>query len=615
MARRASDHLQVADNLSLDADFIAGGSLALLGKRGAGKSFATRVLAEELFDAGVQLIMVDPMGVFWGLRSSADGNHDGLPIPVFGGQHADAPLEPTAGALMADLAVNEGLSMILDLSGFTSRHQERSFAAAFFDGVYRKATGELLTIAIDEIDLFAPQNPRGQDAPLLATVENIIRRGRNKGIGAVIASQRPQVIHKDVLSQVDGVAVLRLTAPQDREAIRNWVKGQGDEDQWASIAPSLPGLATGESWWWIPEKQILQRTQVRQARTFDSSSTRKRGQRSRVPKTFADVDLAAISDRIAATIERAKEHDPRELHRRIADLDRQLAAVRRELAEARRAVPAPVAVPVVDADLVERLEKIAGTLGQPAQELAEVTDQMHARLQEVAARLVAPAAEIADVAASITTALHEITDPSPGLAPAAPPAAPPDPAPAGETPPIGEDRPAAPAREPAADPAVTPARQRILDSLAALEGIGVGRAPKVQLALWAGVSPKSSGYANNLGALRTAGLVDYPAGGYVTLTEAGRGLTDRGGLTAAMTVGELHRHVEGLVAPARWRILRPLLEAYPAAISKTELAEQAGVSPTSSGYANNLGALRSLGLLDYPRPGEVAATSVLFLYG
>ena len=37
------------------------------------------------------------------------------------------------------------------------------------------------------------------------------------------------------------------------------------------------------------------------------------------------------------------------------------------------------------------------------------------------------------------------------------------------------------------------------------------------------------------------------------------------------------------------------------------------VSPTSGGYFNNLGSLRSLGLVDYPQPGTVAAQPVLFL--
>jgi hypothetical protein len=37
-----------------------------------------------------------------------------------------------------------------------------------------------------------------------------------------------------------------------------------------------------------------------------------------------------------------------------------------------------------------------------------------------------------------------------------------------------------------------------------------------------------------------------------------------------------------------------------------------GNSATSSGFANNLGALRSLGLIDYPQRGQVMATDLLF---
>jgi hypothetical protein len=56
-----------------------------------------------------------------------------------------------------------------------------------------------------------------------------------------------------------------------------------------------------------------------------------------------------------------------------------------------------------------------------------------------------------------------------------------------------------------------------------------------------------------------------------------------------------------------------LIKVYPHALTKDDLAERIGVSPTSGGYFNNLGSLRSLGLLDYPRPSEVAARPVLFL--
>jgi hypothetical protein len=49
------------------------------------------------------------------------------------------------------------------------------------------------------------------------------------------------------------------------------------------------------------------------------------------------------------------------------------------------------------------------------------------------------------------------------------------------------------------------------------------------------------------------------------------------------------------------------------AYAKDELAQLAGQSPTSSGYTNNLGSLRSLGLIDYPTPGYAVALPVLFL--
>lgn len=158
------DQLRIASDLRLGADFVAGASTALLGQRGSGKTYASRVLSEELLAAGVQTVILDPMGVFWGLRSSATGTKEGLPIPVFGGKHGDAPLEPSAGTLMADLAVEEGLSMILDLSSFGTRTQGRTFAAAFLARLYR-TNRHLLHLVVDEADLFARHRSHAAQTP------------------------------------------------------------------------------------------------------------------------------------------------------------------------------------------------------------------------------------------------------------------------------------------------------------------------------------------------------------------------------------------------------------------------------------------------------------------
>ena len=59
-------------------------TFAILAKRGAGKTYTAAVLVEEMMGAGVPVVIVDPVGVWWGLRSSADGTAEGLPVVIFG---------------------------------------------------------------------------------------------------------------------------------------------------------------------------------------------------------------------------------------------------------------------------------------------------------------------------------------------------------------------------------------------------------------------------------------------------------------------------------------------------------------------------------------------------
>lgn len=54
-------------------------TFAILAKRGVGKTYTAKVLTEEMLKAGQQVVVIDPIGVWWGLRSSADGIAPGLP--------------------------------------------------------------------------------------------------------------------------------------------------------------------------------------------------------------------------------------------------------------------------------------------------------------------------------------------------------------------------------------------------------------------------------------------------------------------------------------------------------------------------------------------------------
>jgi hypothetical protein len=95
------------------------------------------------------------------------------------------------------------------------------------------------------------------------------------------------------------------------------------------------------------------------------------------------------------------------------------------------------------------------------------------------------------------------------------------------------------------------------------------------------------------------------------MTSATNALADSA--AAPASAQELQAYVRQLVGASKARLLDELIAAYPDAVPKDELADRADVSAKSSGYTNNLGSLRSLGLIDYPTPGYVVALPVLFL--
>lgn len=586
MGARMTD-LTIARGVTLPLDVVTEAT-AIVATRGAGKTSASVVLVEEAHKAGVQTVIFDRTGVYWGLQSNAKGTGPGLPIYVLGGAHADVPLEAAAGAMVADLAVDTGHSFVLDLSDF-SKAQATRFAADFLERIYdRKARARTTTLLVmDEAHFYAPQTPRGgfkgDGARLMGAMEDVVGLGRSRGLGVVLTTQRTQSLNKAVLDLIETLLVMRMLSPRARDAVKDWMQVKHEDDELGVLA-SLDGLPTGTAWVWSPLRGILQRVAVRRIHTFDSYETPKPGQVQTEPKARQELDLTALGEQIAATVERAKADDPRTLRQRIADLERQLAA-----ALADRPEPEQVEVEVLtDDDWIalslyrERLQDAAGALAEEA-----------ARAREIANKIVQ-----ANATTTTSTAARVAAAPAPVRLPAA---SPPRPAPPQ----------ARPSEVDGQEWGLTPARAKILDALASLVAIGVESAPKGQIALWAGVSPKSSGFANNLGALRTAGLIDYPASGRVCLTDQGRAAV--GEIPPPMSNAELHAQVQTVVSPARWKILDVLIDVYPEVCGKQWLAEQAGVSPASSGYANNLGALRSLGLIEYPGTGSVVAADMLFI--
>jgi len=534
--------------------------MAVLGKTGSGKTFAIKGIAEDWLAAKKRVGIVDPTGAWWGLRSSQDGKGAGFPILVLGGDHGDLPLPALGGAAVARLLTEQGVNLIADTLHLTVGERTRWFID-FANTLYRTNKAPLHLI-LDEAHNFAPQGkvPDPDTGKMLHAANTLASGGRSRGIRVAMITQRPQKLHKDTLTCADTLIAMRVLAPHDRLAVEDWIKGCGDMATGKEVLNSLASLQRGEGWVWYPEGKFLQRMKFPAIKTFDSSATPTDGGIVKAPKGVAEIDLTEINAAMADAVREAEANDPKLLRAKIRELEKQLSS--REILEK------IIEVPVLKNGQLDRTEKIAGLLQQHADRFLSETAELR--------RLIAPAAPS-----------HR----SPAPVPRAP-----------------QPRWGGQARE--AVEGVSRSQQRILDSLAALEGMGIKQPSREQLALWSEVSPTSGGYFNNLGGLRTAGLIEYPGGGKVSLTNAGRTIAAAG---EPLSVEQMQRSLYAKVGSSKAAILKALVDIYPQDIAKNELAEKIGVSPRSGGYFNNLGSLRTLGVIDYPAPGAVAALPVLFL--
>jgi hypothetical protein len=272
--------------------------LAIVGTAGSGKTYATKGLVERLMQQGARVCVVDPLGVWWGLRFAADGTTPAsLPAVVFGGRHADIPLTPGMGAALGRLVGTQPLACVVDVSDLGSAPARRSFMTAFTEALYDSNT-EPLHLVLDEADLWAPQRVQLDGYDLLGKVEEIVRRGRARGFVPWLITQRPAVLHKDVLSQADILVSLKLTSSQDRAAIGRWIEGQADQAEGRRILAALPRLGRGEGWVWAPSDLVLARVAFPRIQTFDSSAAPRRAERLQVAAP-APLDLPALAAALA----------------------------------------------------------------------------------------------------------------------------------------------------------------------------------------------------------------------------------------------------------------------------------------------------------------------------
>jgi uncharacterized protein len=593
-----NNQLQVAEGVTLPRDIVTE-TVAILAKRRVGKSYTMRRIIEQLLKAGQQIVIVDPKGDQWGIRSSADGTKPGFPVLILGGGHGDLPLEVSGGELVAKLVVEESVSILLDISLFR-KSEVAVFMAAFLETLYRlKAQEQYRTpvmLVIDEADAIAPQKPQHGEERMLGAAEDIVRRGGQRGIGCILVTQRSAVLNKNVLTQAQMLVALRTIAPQDLTAMKAWIDVHGTAEQRQVLMESLPSLPIGDAWFWSPgwptEDGIFKRAHVYPIETFDSAATPKPGERKIVPRNFADVDLESLKRQMAATIEKAKKDDPVALRKEVARLQSELT--KQTLSNPPR-ISGPlkierIEVPAIGKRTLAGLKKAEATMRRILAAAKDAASQTADHLATVEKCLTAFSADLNKAEQKRSESAPNAVQTPVALRPTAPSVLPS--AVAGD---------------------VSGPEQRVLNAVAWMENIGVREPEKAIVAFLSGYAHLlSKGFTNPCSMLRTKELISYPAPGKIALTDPGRAAAQFPGTVG--TNDELHRIILDRLDGPKRRVLKPLLDAYPEPISGEALASAAGYAhPMSKGYTNPRSALRSFGLIDYPSPGMVRAADILFI--
>jgi uncharacterized protein DUF87 len=187
----------------------------------------------------------------------------------------DDPLHPDSDghiasdlpSLLAEWVGGDEPITVLDVSGLPAEvvgpvvgTMLRLVYDALFWGMYLPVGGreQPLLVVLDEAHRFLPA---GADTPAHRACSRIAKEGRKYGVGLMIVTQRPSDVDSAVLSQCGTMLALRMTNPQDRQAISGTIP-----DDLGGLTALLPSLRTGEALVLGDALQVPSRVRVRRAR-------------------------------------------------------------------------------------------------------------------------------------------------------------------------------------------------------------------------------------------------------------------------------------------------------------------------------------------------------------
>ena len=148
----------------------------------------------------------------------------------------------TAASTSIDKMLRPKHLSVVDLSGLSDGVSDYITYRILSD-IYDKASGGEFEypvfVFVEEAHRFIPAEGR-TDSGLI--IKKIAAEGRKFGVFLVMITQRPSKIHPDALSQCNSQIIMRITNPDDQQAI-----ARSSERLGQTLLNDLPGLSTGEA--------------------------------------------------------------------------------------------------------------------------------------------------------------------------------------------------------------------------------------------------------------------------------------------------------------------------------------------------------------------------------
>jgi predicted transcriptional regulator len=249
----------------VDANVFATGRTCVIGSSGSGKSYAVGVICEELCKNQVPFAIVDTEGEHSGLGEKYDV------IVVGDDEQSDAQWSTADLAQLAHQAPDIA-PLILDVSETENPKESVStLLSAIYQEVEKRRTPYLLIV--EEADRFIPQN--GDRLPIFG---EIARRGRKRGVGLMVCTQRPSLVDKNILSQCGNQLIGKLVIKNDLQAVAQFFSGH-------DLPKQLTTLDAGRFYAMGGLSPIPRSIQIRKKDTRHGGSTPRLGTRTVQPYT------------------------------------------------------------------------------------------------------------------------------------------------------------------------------------------------------------------------------------------------------------------------------------------------------------------------------------------